>query len=254
MNYRELFSPSNWLLEQGGLRYIQLKRQIERAIADGLLPPGIPLPPERELAKMTGLSRVTVRKAIAPLVESGLVEQRQGSGSVVAEPVQRVEQSLSRLTSFTEDMELRGIKTTSKWLNKSISAPSPEEIMNLAISTSDTVSKIDRLRFANDTPMAIERATLPMSILSDPLSVEDSLYETLESLGKKPVRAIQHLKATNLKKEDALLLNCDEGTACLNVIRLSFLGSGEVVEFTRSVYRGDAYDFVAELRIPEGSH
>jgi len=90
---------------------------------------------------MTGLSRVTVRKAIAPLVESGLVEQRQGSGSIVAEPVQRVEQSLSRLTSFTEDMELRGIKTTSKWLNKSISAPSPEEIMNLAISTSDTVQK-----------------------------------------------------------------------------------------------------------------
>jgi GntR family transcriptional regulator len=182
------------------------------------------------------------------------VEQKQGSGSIVAEPVQRVEQSLSRLTSFTEDMELRGIKTTSKWLNKSISAPSPEEIMNLAISTSDTVSKIDRLRFANDTPMAIERATLPMSILSDPLSVENSLYETLESLGKKPVRAIQHLKATNIKKEDALLLNCDEGTACLNVIRLSFLSSGEVVEFTKSIYRGDAYDFVAELRIPEGIH
>ena len=175
MNYREVFSPSNWLLEQGGLRYLQLKRQIENAIADGLLPPGIPLPPEREMAKLTGLSRVTVRKAMAPLVESGLVQQRQGSGSIVAEPLQRVEQSLSRLTSFTEDMQLRGIKTTSEWLNKSISVPSPEEIMNLAISTSETVSKIDRLRLANDTPMAIERATLPRSILSDPLSVENSL-------------------------------------------------------------------------------
>ena len=75
MNYREVFSPSNWLLEQGGLRYLQLKRQIENAIADGLLPPGIPLPPEREMAKLTGLSRVTVRKAMAPLVESGLVQR-----------------------------------------------------------------------------------------------------------------------------------------------------------------------------------
>ena len=252
MNYQEIFSPSNWLLEKGGLRYIQLQRQIEKAIADGKLPPGIPLPPEREIAKLTGLSRVTVRKAIAPLVKSGLVEQKQGSGSLIAEPVQRVEQSLSRLTSFTEDMQFRGIKTTSRWLNRAISAPSPEEIMNLAISTSETVSRIDRLRFANDIPMAIERATLPNSILKDPLSVEISLYETLEKVGKKPVRAIQHLKATNIKKEDAILLKCDEGTACLNVTRLSFLGSGEVVEFTKSVYRGDAYDFVAELRIPEG--
>jgi len=252
MNYQEIFSPSNWLLEKGGLRYIQLQRQIEKAIADGKLPPGIPLPPEREIAKLTGLSRVTVRKAIAPLVKSGLVEQKQGSGSLIAEPVQRVEQSLSRLTSFTEDMQFRGIKTTSRWLNRAISAPSPEEIMNLAISTSETVSRIDRLRFANDIPMAIERATLPNYILKDPLNVKNSLYETLEKIGKKPVRAIQHLKATNIKKEDAILLKCDEGTACLNVTRLSFLGSGEVVEFTKSVYRGDAYDFVAELRIPEG--
>ena len=252
MNYQEIFSPSNWLLEKGGLRYIQLQRQIEKAIADGKLPPGIPLPPEREIAKLTGLSRVTVRKAIAPLVKSGLVEQKEGSGSLIAEPVQRVEQSLSRLTSFTEDMQFRGIKTTSRWLNRAISAPSPEEIMNLAISTSETVSRIDRLRFANDIPMAIERATLPNYILKDPLNVENSLYETLEKIGKKPVRAIQHLKATNIKKEDAILLKCDEGTACLNVTRLSFLGSGEVVEFTKSVYRGDAYDFVAELRIPEG--
>ena len=252
MNYQEIFSPSNWLLEKGGLRYIQLQRQIEKAIADGKLPPGIPLPPEREIAKLTGLSRVTVRKAIAPLVKSGLVEQKQGSGSLIAEPVQRVEQSLSRLTSFTEDMQFRGIKTTSRWLNRAISAPSPEEIMNLAISTSETVSRIDRLRFANDIPMAIERATLPNYILKDPLNVKNSLYETLEKIGKKPVRAIQHIKATNIKKEDAILLKCDEGTACLNVTRLSFLGSGEVVEFTKSVYRGDAYDFVAELRIPEG--
>ena len=252
MNYQEIFSPSNWLLKKGGLRYIQLQRRIEKAIANGKLPPGIPLPPEREIAKITGLSRVTVRKAIAPLVKNGLVEQKQGSGSLIAEPVQRVEQSLSRLTSFTEDMQFRGIKTTSRWLNRAISAPSPEEIMNLAISTSETVSRIDRLRFANDIPMAIERATLPNSILKDPLSVEISLYETLEKVGKKPVRAIQHLKATNIKKEDAILLKCDEGTACLNVTRLSFLRSGEVVEFTKSVYRGDAYDFVAELRIPEG--
>jgi GntR family transcriptional regulator len=226
---------------------------MEHAIADGILPPGMPLPPEREIAKITGLSRVTVRKAIAPLVENGLVEQRQGSGSIIAGPVQRVEQSLSRLTSFTEDMKLRGLETASKWLNRAISDPTPEEIMNLNISTSEAVAKIDRLRFANDTPMAIERATLPLNILNDPLGVDESLYKTLEKLGKKPVRAIQHLKASNIKKEDALLLNCDEGTACLNVTRLSFLESGTVVEFTKSIYRGDAYDFVAELRIPGNS-
>ncbi|CCN33897.1 putative Transcriptional regulator carrying UbiC transcription regulator-associated (UTRA) domain [Vibrio nigripulchritudo MADA3029] len=249
MNVSDVLDPSNWLTESGGLRYLQLKKVLERAILDRSLPPGTQLPSEREIAKITGLSRVTVRKAFAPLVEDGYLDQRQGAGTVVAERMTRVEQSLSRLTSFTEDMAGRGMKVSSVWLSRQVVKPSPEEIMTLGISPSESVVRLERLRYADGQPMAIERAVLPQSILNDPMKVQHSLYAVLDELDQKPVRAIQHIMASNLNEEDAQLLEVNEGVAGLQVTRVSYLASGSVVELTKSIYRGDAYDFVAELNL-----
>ncbi len=250
MNIGSILEPSSWMSPSGGPRYIQLKRRIENAILDGQLPGGTPLPPEREIATMTGLSRVTVRKAVRPLVDDGLIVQRRGSGTIVALPVTKVEQSLSRLTSFTEDMARRGMTVTSTWLARGIFMPSPEEIMTLALSTTESVSRLSRLRLADDTPLAIERASLSEKILANPFDVESSLYEVLDRLECKPVRAVQRISAANLNAEDAALLHVEEGEAALQITRVSYLESGQVVELTKSIYRGDTYDFVAELQMP----
>lgn len=247
----ELFAPQNWPVNSAGPRYIQLKQRIARAIENQNLPPGTPFPPERVLAEISGLSRVTIRKALAPLVEAGLIDRRQGSGSVVAEPVSRVEQSLSHLSSFTEDMARRGMAVTSKWLSRGVFLPAPEEVMALGLTASASVSRLERLRFADGKPMAIERAALPNEILDNPLAVDNSLYDYLATLGKKPVRAVQHIIATNLQKTDAALLSVNAGAAALQISRISYLKSGQIVEFTRAIYRGDAYDFVADLHIPD---
>ena len=251
MVFEEFFNPEEWLNGQGGPRYIQLKQYLERAISENSLPRGTMLPPEREIARLTGLSRVTIRKAVALLINEGLIEQRRGSGTKVASPVRRVEQSLSRLTSYSEDMVRRGITPGSSWLSRTISQPSPEEIMNLGLATSDLVVRIERLRTANGTPMAIERASLPASVLPDPDAVQGSLYRTLDGLGSKPVRAIQRIIAMNLPANEATLLGVAEGVAGLKITRISYLENGRVAEYTRSVYRGDAYDFVAELKLVE---
>jgi GntR family transcriptional regulator len=242
--------PEHWLRDAEGLRYVQLRKRIEEAIETGVLAPNAPLPPEREIAALTDLSRVTVRKAIQDLVERGLVVQKQGSGSFVKERLPRVEQSLSRLTSFSEDMARRGMTSTSTWLEKGIFVPSPDEVVALALSSGDAVSRITRLREAGGRPMAIERAALPIDVLPDPTVVTRSLYETLEAMGKRPVRAIQKISAINLDEGNATLLGLPPGAAGLKIERTSYLPSGRVVEFTRSIYRGDAYDFVAELRLP----
>ncbi|TIV86385.1 MAG: UTRA domain-containing protein, partial [Mesorhizobium sp.] len=63
------------------------------------------------------------------------------------------------------------------------------------------------------------------------------------------VRAVQRISATNLGDADARLLEVPPRVAGLQIERISYLASGKVIEFTRSVYRGDAYDFVAELRL-----
>ena len=83
----------------------------------------------------------------------------------------------------------------------------------------------------------------------DPDEVDTSLYAALDKYGYRPVRALQRISATNLGAEDAQLLDLEPGNAGLRIERISYLESGRVVEFTRSLYRGDAYDFIAELTI-----
>ena len=97
--------------------------------------------------------------------------------------------------------------------------------------------------------MAIELAVIPQRFLPDPDAVGASLYAALEARGHHPVRALQRLHATALTATEAKLLDLREGSPALFIERISFLGDGRIVEFTRSHYRGDSYDFVAELTL-----
>jgi len=249
MNAIDFLRQEGWLTDSSGPRYVQLRRRLEDGIASGILPPNSSLPPERELAEITDLSRVTVRKAIHELVRDGLVEQRQGSGTFILPPVAKIEQSLSHLTSFTEDMSRRGMKTTSKWLERGVFVSTEREAEMLGLRAGDEVARIYRLRDAGGRPMALERASLPLDILPNPLEVQTSLYAVLERLGMRPVQAVQRISAINIGPDEADLLGVVEGAAGLSIERVSYLQNGRVAELTRSLYRGDAYDFVAELRL-----
>jgi GntR family transcriptional regulator len=244
-----IFSRQSRATVADGPLYLALRNNISKAIEGGALKPGDALPSERDIAELADVSRVTVRKAVQSLVTEGLLIQRHGSGTFVAPRVERVQQSLSSLTSFTEDMARRGMKAESVWLAKGLYPPSPEEMLTLGLSATDRVARVERLRLANGTPLAIERASLAEATLPDPSAVENSLYACLKKNGNRPVRAIQRLSAALLDKEDAELLGVPPGSATLNIERIAYLASGKVIEFTRSRYRGDAYDFVAELRL-----
>lgn len=226
-------------------KYRQLARAIERAIERGALPKGDALPPERDIASDMAVSRITVRKALDGLVENGLLARRQGAGTFVAE---RVEKPFSRLSSFTEDMKSRGWQVRSEWIERTSGTVTPEESLALGLPPGSEVFRFTRLRFANETPMAIETSIVPAFALNDPALVDGSLYAEMEKLGYRPVRALQRLRAVNFTAEQASKLDVGEGDAGLLIERHGFLANGTTVELTRSLYRGDAYDFVAELQ------
>jgi GntR family transcriptional regulator len=228
--------------------YLQLQQAIRQAMQSGALKADEALPSERDLARELGISRVTVRKAIAGLVENGLLVQRWGSGTFIAARM-HVEQPLSRLSSFTDDMMARGLAPSARFLHRARGLVSPKEAMALSLSPGETVTRIHRLRLADEIPMAIEYAVVPSRYLPDPEEVESSLYAVLIRRGFAPRRALQRLHAVLLSEEQAELLALASGAAALYIERRSFLAGGEVVEFTCSYYRGDAYDFVVELNI-----
>ena len=227
------------------LAYLRLRSAIRNIIERRVVEPGHALPSERDLAQAIGLSRVTVRKALAGLVEEGVLIQRHGAGTFVAE---RIVKPMSRLTSFTEDLRARGLDARSEFFERDVGEVTPEESMALNLSPGSLVVRLHRVRYGQDEPLAIERSVVPASVLPDPLLVHDSLYEALEKLNARPRRALQRLRAVSLNAQQARLLHVNVGSAGLSIERRSFLDDGRVVEFTCSWYRGDIYDFVAELQ------
>jgi GntR family transcriptional regulator len=135
------------------------------------------------------------------------------------------------------------------WLRKSTGTVTPEEALTLRASPGTPVYRFHRIRFADDAPMALEYATILASCLPSLEAVESSLYAALEQAGNRPVRALQRLRAVLFTAEQAELLQAKEKGPGLLVERLGFLQDGRAAEFTQSFYRGDIYDFVAELSL-----
>jgi len=223
--------------------YQQLQHAVREAIERHALKPDEALPPERDLASGLSVSRITVRKAFDGLVAEGLLTRRQGAGTFVAA---RVEKSFSKLTSFSEDMAARGRKATSSWLNRSEGAVTPEESLTLGLSPGTPVYRFSRIRYADGLPMALEYSTIPAACLPGLDAVGASLYRALADTGYRPNRALQRLRAVLFNAEQAELLGTIAGAAGLLIERRAF-HAGQAVEVTQSYYRGDAYDFVAEL-------
>jgi len=220
--------------------YQELQRALRKAIDSRILGPDDALPSERDLATDFAVSRITVRKALDGLV----ADRRQGAGNFVSA---RVDKNFAMLTSFSEDMRARGRTPHSVWLKRAEGTVTPEEALTLRLSPGTPVFRFNRLRYADDAPMALEYATIVASALPSLESVGASLYEALEASGHRPVRALQRLRAVLLTGDQAELLKAHPGDAGLLVERLGSLPDGRAIEFSQSFYRGDTYDFVAEL-------
>ncbi|MES2152739.1 MAG: GntR family transcriptional regulator [Pseudomonadota bacterium] len=225
--------------------YMQLANKLSAGITSGDWRANEALPSERMLSDMLDISRVTARKAIDMLCERGMLTRRRGSGTYITP---KLEQPLSRLTSFSEELSQRGFTAGSRWLQREIGVAAPLELLSLGLSPNMPVVRLKRLRTADDVVMAIETTTIPASYMPDPHGVTDSLYGYLEARGAVPMRALQHIRAVNASGEQARLAGLAPGAAMLHITRVSYLESGAAVELTHSYCRSDYYEFVAESR------
>lgn len=224
--------------------YQQVQSIIRQGIESGQFQANSNLPPERQIADELKVSRITIRKAIEGLIHEGLLVSRQGSGTYVRS---RIEKNFAKISSFSEDMRARGRQPSSAWLNRSEGLVSPNEALALGLSPGTPVYRFHRLRYADDQPMLLEYATIVAEFLPALDAVQHSLYDVLGSNGNRPVRALQRLRALLLDEEKAVRLNAKTGDAGLLVERIGFLRDGRPVEFCQSYFRGDTYDFFAEL-------
>lgn len=228
-----------------GPLYQRLSKAIRSMIETGVLRGEQALPSERDLVKATGLSRITVRNAMNDLAREGLISKRHGAGTYVS---RYIDQPLSVLLGFTADMARRGAESSSIVLGKTSGLPTPDEILKLGLSPTEQVFRLSRVRLSNGEPLAVEHAVVPLSAVN-PDTMGESLYEALRERNNFPVRALQRLRAGVADAHEAKLLGVEPGSPVLHIERRSFFANGRPIEVTNSAYRGDRYDFIAELKV-----
>ncbi len=230
-------------------KYYTVKRHLLDII--GSLPPGSPVPTERVLTAELATSRTTVRQALIELVGEGRLVRRQGSGTYVAEP--KMSWPL-QMTSFTAQAAANGLTASAQLLNAERTYAEDGVADRLDLRPGAPVYRIERLRLADETPMAVETSHLSASRfpgLIKRLRRVSSLYQVLEeAYGVVPLSAEETIETAAASPREAGLLHTDTGAPMLVLGRHSFDGDGRPVEWVRSWYRGDRYIFVARLTSP----
>ncbi len=227
-------------------RYQEIAEYLRRLIAASQ--PGDRLPSEAELCDRFGVSRMTVRQALSVLANEHLLIRRRGEGTFAAPRV--VARLLGSPLSFTESMRRRGLRASSRLLHAGWIEPSVEDRAALHLPLGSRAVVVERLRLADERPMAIERVVTPPScagILDQDLE-HGSLHDAFERLGRIPTRAQARVSARRATDIERRLLGLDPDGVLLSERRTIDDQEGTPIEHTETLYAAERYEFEAVLQ------
>jgi GntR family transcriptional regulator len=238
-------------------RFRQVATALTHAIAGGEITDR--LPTERALCEQFDVSRVTLRRALASMAETGLITPSWGRGwYVTKEPLS---EPPNALLSFTELAEQRNLTPSARLLGHARRSASLDEASILHIAPGSDLLQLDRLRLLDDVPIVLQRSLLALARLHGlPSDVETldleraSLYSILEERCLVfPTRANFTVEARGADNNEAHLLNIPQGSPTLCTTQVTFDQHGEPFEQHWSVYPHDRYRFQATLVAPPRS-
>lgn len=234
--------------------YSQISSILRQRIEGGALKPGDRICSEREIMQEFGVSRNTAQQAIEELVRDGLACRVQGKGTFVAE--RKVRYGLQRLTSFSEEIRLRGMVPSSRLIALAKEPPSPRLAQLLRLGEGEPVVRLERLRLADGQPMALHTSYVPEGLCPgiDRFNFDEaSLFEVIEGhYGLHISRAEQTIKPAIARHDEARWLAVSVGVPLLLVEGVAYLENGVPIEANRILYRCDVYEFtVHSSRTPD---
>jgi GntR family transcriptional regulator len=228
--------------QPGTTAHGQIEDWLADAIAAGTLSAGDRLPTEHDLAAWLGVSRMTLRHALAELAQRGLVTRTvgRGGGTFVAEA--KLEQDLTTLAGFSEQLRRHGKVAGARVLAAAEIRASAAAAAALELAEGDPVLEVRRIRLADGRPMVIEHSQFPAALCPGMLEsrLDGSLYELLEDkYGLRPYRARESLEPVVAGVREAEALDLEEGAPLMLVERTAYSVSGQPLEFARDLFRGD---------------
>ncbi|MYL20871.1 UTRA domain-containing protein [Halobacillus litoralis] len=229
--------------------YLQLKELFIDRIQNGQWEADKLIPTEQELMKEFDVSRTTIRQAVSILVQEGLVEKKQGRGTIVKP--RKLSGNLSQLKGFAEEVLERGQTPRSKLIRAEFKSNLHHEKSMLEIKDDEPILLIERIRMADEIPVALERTCWPKEIGEILIKYnldEARYYEILENYNIYLNRASEKIAAINATIDEADALGIRGGEALLEMTRLSFGVNERPIEYTKTKYRNDQYHYSLELK------
>lgn len=229
--------------------YQRVAKSLRSDIESGRWKPGDRLPSEQELIELHGVSRNTVRQALALLASSNIVQRHQGRGTFVSP--QGISHVLGDLRSFTQVMVDRNLRPGIQDVTIGVDHSAPIEARDFLRAS--TIWRVYRLRTGDGRPFCIMDSWVPdhigCSLDADSLERDQSLYALLaQDLKVTPHEATEVIRAEAADKADAEALNVRKGTALITVYRWTSDSRGVPIEYVRSASPGDRYEYVVKLR------
>jgi GntR family transcriptional regulator len=235
----------------------QLAEAIREKIVQREYGLGEPIPTEDQLQKFYGVSRTTVRLALAKLVNEGYIRRQQGKGTYVNPQglvTKGKPKSLSidmfGVKSTTQMIQSAGMKVKTEVLHFASELPGEEVAEKLGINAKDPVLHFERVRYADDRPLVLEKSWIPAAQCPE-LQREDikgSLYLVLFKKYHHHIAAAhQSLRAILASELDARILGLQMGEPMMLVHGVTYLDDGRAIEVQESHFRGESIEFIIEL-------
>jgi GntR family transcriptional regulator len=225
--------------------YLQIKEDLLRRVYSGEFTPDARLPSEWQLATEYGVSRPTIRQAVAELVQEGLLVRHRGKGTFAARPPISTEADVFQ--SFAEEMQVRGIEHTARLVSAAELPASDSVARDLRIAPGDTVFEITRLRLGNGEPLVLRTLQVPARLCPSLLTydMEDTPLYTLlrERFGLVASGSVQRFWAVNATRQEASLLGVAAGDPLLLWRGVTYSTDGKPIARTKALYRADRYRF-----------
>lgn len=233
-------------------KYEKIITNIEKKIQSGIWSTGMLMPTESELCTLFEVSRITVRRALAELEKLGLVERIQGKGSFVG----KMRFHSTDCQGFRDSMALQGISVRSSIIKQELVTPTADIVLKLQLGTgtssfpeshNEQVWHFCRLRYVDDTPVAIMHSYIPKSI-GDQFAGYDlndaSFYRLItEITGKEVIDTKGAVTATIPSPAECELLKVAPGTAHIWYRSVGYLEDGQPIEVSSSIFNAELYEF-----------
>lgn len=226
--------------------YFQVAQRLEQMIESGEMPPGSRLENEIALADQLGLSRPTMRQAIQHLVDKGLLVRKRGVGTQVVHA--RVRRQIE-LSSLFDDLDRAHRQPSTEILSFGLVEAPDDVAVALRLPPGTEVVAFERLRYAQDEPLALMRNFLPVGVadVTAEKLTQRGLYQVLRDAGVQLRIADQTISARKASTTEARLLHESRGAPLLTMLRTAYDHANRAVEYGNHLYRASRYSFELTL-------